>query len=37
MSPQADSLTVELEFRVPIVSGIPDSLSCVKDFIAQGF
>ena len=30
-----DSLSVELGFRIPIVSGIPDSLSCIPDSKAQ--
>ena len=30
-----DSLSVELGFRIQIVSGIPDSLSCILDFKAQ--
>ena len=29
------SLTVELGFRIAIVSGIPDSLSCIPDSKAQ--
>ena len=29
-------LSVELEFWIPIVSGIPDSLSCIPDSKAQG-
>ena len=28
-------LSVELEFWIPIVSGIPDSLSCIQDSKAQ--
>ena len=32
-----DSLSMELVFRVPIVSRIPDSLSSVRDTRAQGF
>ena len=31
----SDSLSVELGFRIPIVSGIPDSLSCFPDSKAQ--
>ena len=30
-------LSVELGFRIPIVSGIPDSLSCSPDSKAQDF
>ena len=30
-----DSLSVELGFRIPIVSGIPDSSSCIPDSQAQ--
>ena len=30
-----DSLSVELGFRIPIVSGIPDSFSCIPDSTAQ--
>ena len=30
-----DSLSVELGFRIPIVSGIPDSSSCIPDSKAQ--
>ena len=30
-------LSVELGFRIPIVSGIPDSLSCIPDSKAQDF
>ena len=30
-----DSLSLELGFRIPIVSGIPDSLSCTPDSKAQ--
>ena len=30
-----DSLSVELGFRIPIVSGIPDSISCIPDSTAQ--
>ena len=30
-----DSLSVKLGFWIPIVSGIPDSLSCFLDFKAQ--
>ena len=30
-----DSLSVVLEFRIPIVSRIPDSLSCILDSKAQ--
>ena len=29
------SLSVVLEFRIPIVSGIPDSLNCILDSKAQ--
>ena len=32
-----DSLSVELGFRIPIVSGIPDSFSCIPDSTAQDF
>ena len=32
-----DSLSVEPEFRIPIVSGIPDSLSGIQDSKAQNF
>ena len=32
-----DSLSVELGFRISIVSGIPDSLSCIPDSKAQNF
>ena len=31
------SLSVELGFRIPIVSGIPDSLSCIPDSKAKDF
>ena len=30
-----DSLSLELGFLIPIVSGIPDSLSCIPDSKAQ--
>ena len=30
-------LSVELRFRIPIVSGIPDSLSCIPDSKAKDF
>ena len=30
-----DSLLVELGFRIPVVNGIPGSLSCIPDFKAQ--
>ena len=30
-----DSLSLELGFRIPIVSGIPDSFSCIPDSKAQ--
>ena len=30
-----DSLSVDLGFRILIVSGIPDSLSCIPDSKAQ--
>ena len=30
-----DSLSVELGYRIPIVSGIPDSFSCIPDSTAQ--
>ena len=29
------SLSVELWFRIPVVSGIPDSLSCIPDSKAK--
>ena len=31
------SLSVKLGFWIPIVSGIPDSLSCIPDFKDQDF
>ena len=32
-----DSLSLELGYRVPIVSGIPDSVSCISDSKTQDF
>ena len=32
-----DSLSVELEFRIPIVNGLPDSLSCSPDSKGQAY
>ena len=35
-SPGSRFLSLELGFRIPVVTGIPDSLSCIADSEAQG-
>ena len=34
-SPGSRFLSLELGFRIPVVTGIPDSLSCIADSEAQ--